>query len=74
MRSKKELAVYLSKLLPLESHNLFLEQYSTPSELAAELVAELAAELPAEPPLEPREDLFFLLLAEAALAVRLASL
>lgn len=38
MRSKKELAVYLSKLLPLESHDLFLEQYSTPSELAAELV------------------------------------
>ena len=42
--------------------------------IKAELVAELAAELPAEPPLEPREDLFFLLVAEAALAVRLASL
>ena len=37
-KSKKELEVYLSKLKQLESLNIKLEQYSTPSDIAANIL------------------------------------
>ena len=42
VRSKKELAVLLSKLKGFENPNVQLEQYQTPSEIAAEWVWEMA--------------------------------
>lgn len=42
VRSKKELAVILSKLKGFENPNIQLEQYQTPSDIAAEWVWEMA--------------------------------
>ena len=38
MKSKKELELFLSKLKDFENKEIFLEQYSTPSDIAAEIL------------------------------------